>query len=55
MKLFIREKGKFGYLTNAISQPKPRDNYYETWEAENSLIMSWLINSIEPEIGKMYD
>ena len=55
MKLFIREKGKFGYLTSAISQPKPKDSYYETWEAENSMIMSWLINSMEPEIGKTYN
>ena len=54
VKLFIQEKGKFGYLTGAVPMPDPKDPAYPTWEYENSLIMSWLVNSMEPTIGKTY-
>lgn len=51
VKLVIKGKGKFGYLSGDISSP-PKDTIeYQRWEAENSIIMAWLINSMEPKIG----
>ncbi|KAJ0084719.1 hypothetical protein Patl1_30291 [Pistacia atlantica] len=36
-------------------QPPPEsDPSYPTWEAENSLLMASLINSMEPDIGQLY-
>jgi len=55
--LVIKGKGKFGYLSGVIStSPMDTTDYqtYQTWEAENSIVMSWLINSMEPKIGQTY-
>ena len=54
MKLFVRGNGKFGYLTSAIPESKYTKTIYSMWEANNSMLMSCLINSIEPDIGKTY-
>ena len=27
---------------------------YGIWEAENSIVMAWLVNSMEPKIGRTY-
>ncbi|EXC33077.1 ADP-ribosylation factor GTPase-activating protein AGD4 [Morus notabilis] len=52
--LFIRGRGKTGFLTGATQKPKEGLESIETWESENALIMSWLINSMEPTISKTY-
>ena len=54
VKLFVRGKGKFGYLSGSTKKPKADDEGFERWESENSMIMSWLINSMEPEVGGTY-
>ena len=43
-----------GYLLGTIKAPKIKDPLNETWDSENSLVMSWLFNSMKPEIGKPY-
>ncbi|RVW97657.1 hypothetical protein CK203_028060 [Vitis vinifera] len=47
VKLFIRGKGKLGYLTSTNKAPKSEDPVYQTWDSENSMVMVWLINSME--------
>ena len=54
MKLMVRGRGKLGYLTGAVKAPKEDDPAYEKWDAENSTVMAWLINSMEEEIGRLY-
>ena len=44
--LVMKGKEKMRYLTGRI--------YYETWDAENSIVMTWLINSMEPKIRRTY-
>ena len=39
-------------LRGTIKEPKKFDLSYESWEAETSMIMSWLLNSMLLEIGK---
>jgi len=51
--LVIKGKGKVGYLTRAIPTP-PTTAANRTWEVENSTIMAWLINLMEPRIGRTY-
>ena len=34
--------------------PEEDDPNYLDWDAENSMIMSWLVNSMEPEIGQNF-
>lgn len=54
VKLYVQGKGKFGYLSGSTVQPKETDEAYATWEAENSMIMSWLVNSMETSLGRTY-
>ena len=43
-----------GYLMGETATPLATDPTYKTWEAENSIIMAWLINSTELKIGETY-
>lgn len=40
-----------GYVTGAISKPNTNDRTGDRWDFENSLIMSWLLDSMELEIS----
>ena len=46
--------GKLGFLTGDTKAPNKNDPTYSTWVAENSIVMAWLINSMEPKIGKIF-
>jgi hypothetical protein len=39
-------------LTGEISKPTAGDPNLKKWQSKNSLVIAWLINSIEPTIGK---
>ena len=54
VKLFVQGKGKFGYLSGSVAKPNEKEEGYDRWEAENSMIMSWLVNSMEPDVGRTY-
>ncbi|KAK3018888.1 hypothetical protein RJ639_002840 [Escallonia herrerae] len=54
MKLAIDGRGKLGHLTGDVRQPATGDPSLSVWRPENSLIIVWLINSMEPTIGKPY-
>ncbi|RVW39091.1 Retrovirus-related Pol polyprotein from transposon TNT 1-94 [Vitis vinifera] len=54
VRIFICGKGKEEYLTGAIVQPKEDDPGYRTWKLENSMVMSWLINSMTNGIGENF-
>ncbi|KAI3465995.1 hypothetical protein Pfo_022658 [Paulownia fortunei] len=43
-----------GLLDGTRKPLKPGDEGYQTWHAENSMLMAWLINSMEPEISQGY-
>ena len=44
-------KGKFKYVSDTLHAPVARDPTYEVWEIENSLVMSWLMHSMQPRIS----
>ena len=52
--LVIKGKGKSSYLIESILTPPSTTATYGLWEAKNSTIMFWLINSIEPKTRKTY-
>ena len=54
VKLALDGKGKLGYLTGDTSQPGVTDPSLPRWKSENSLIIAWLINSMDSSIGKPY-
>ncbi|GAA0150516.1 hypothetical protein LIER_09443 [Lithospermum erythrorhizon] len=43
-------RGKLGYLTGELVQPPITDPTHKVWLAENSLVMAWLINSMNDEV-----
>lgn len=52
--MYIRKRGKIGYLTGDKKAPAPEDPTYSTWDAENSMVMTWLVNSMQEDIGCNY-
>lgn len=54
VRMYIRGRGKIGYLTGDKKEPDPKDANYPTWDAENSMVMTWLVNSMEEDISSNY-
>ena len=52
VKLAIDGRGKLGHLTGETTRPAGEDRNMAVWRSENSLVTAWLINSMEPAIGK---
>ncbi|KAH9697911.1 retrovirus-related pol polyprotein from transposon RE1 [Citrus sinensis] len=52
--MYIRGRGKIGYLTRDVKAPEIFDPSYGVWDAENSMIMAWLVNSMDEDIGANY-
>ncbi|KAK3041977.1 hypothetical protein RJ639_002285 [Escallonia herrerae] len=52
--MFISGKGKENYLTGTIETPSKDDPNYKKWNSENHMVMSWLINTMNLEIGQNF-
>jgi len=53
IRMALISKNKMGFLTGAIIEPPYSDPLHTTWERCNTLIMSWLLNSLSPPIVKV--
>ncbi|KAL5777364.1 hypothetical protein ACOSP7_010290 [Xanthoceras sorbifolium] len=54
VRMYILGRGKGGYLTGEKTAPAKEDSNYATWEAENFMVMSWLVNLMEEDIAANY-
>ena len=54
MRMYIRGRVKIGYLTGDTKEPAANDANYLVWDAENSMVMTWLVNSMEEDISSKY-
>ena len=54
VSLFLRGKGRLGYLTGESKAPDQSDPHYQQWDPKNSMVLTWLINSMDINIGKTY-
>lgn len=54
VELFITGRGKKEYLSDKMVIPAETDVKFSTWEAENSMIMSWLLSSMTPEVSNTF-
>ena len=52
VRTFLKGKGKIRQLTD--SSPKESDPRFHDWDIEDSMIMSWLWNAMQPEVSKNY-
>ncbi|CAM8951545.1 unnamed protein product [Rhodiola kirilowii] len=54
VRLVIDGKGKLGHLNGEIKVPATTDPKYKQWRSENSMVIAWLINSMEQTVGKPF-
>ena len=54
VEMHITGRGKGGYLTGKIKAPDETDPKFQTWNEHDSLVRTWLINSMKPNIGENY-
>ncbi|KAA8547121.1 hypothetical protein F0562_003549 [Nyssa sinensis] len=52
--MYIRGRGKIGYLTGEAKEPEKTNPSYAIWDAENSMVMAWLVNAMDEEISANY-
>ncbi|XP_059284069.1 uncharacterized protein LOC132037556 [Lycium ferocissimum] len=52
VRLAIDGRGKLGHLTGETKKPKPGDPKMNAWRSENSMVIAWLLNSMEAAIGQ---
>ncbi|XP_075475242.1 uncharacterized protein LOC142505984 [Primulina tabacum] len=52
--MFICGKSKDDYITGVATAPKEDDSTFKAWKANNNMVMSWLVNSMNPEIGENF-
>ena len=52
--LFLRGKGRLGYITGETKSPDVSDPSYPQWDAENSMVHVCSINSMDVDIGRTY-
>lgn len=52
--LSLGGKPKLGHINRKVKQPKFDDPKFDDWEATNRMVMSWLINCMEPEIAEIF-
>jgi hypothetical protein len=51
IRMYIRGRGKMGYLIGEKTAPAEADPTNATWDVENSMFMTWLVNSMEEDIS----
>lgn len=55
IRLAIDGRGRLGYITGTTAAPPQTDmKAYQTWQSENSMVTSWLINAMAPGIRKSF-
>uniref|UniRef100_A0A2N9I5Z3 Reverse transcriptase Ty1/copia-type domain-containing protein n=1 Tax=Fagus sylvatica TaxID=28930 RepID=A0A2N9I5Z3_FAGSY len=54
VQLYVTGKGKLGYLTGEKIKPAISDPSFSTWVEENAMFMSWLLNSMTPDINASF-
>ena len=52
--LALGGKTKLGFINGSIQIPTPLSSEYETWLSKDQLVMSWILNSMEPPISAIF-
>ena len=53
VQMIIKGKGKFGFLNGSDKQPPHQDPTFSVWDMHNSLVMSWIIHSMEDSVAEV--
>ena len=50
MRTALRAKKKYGFVDGTIKQPAKNASKIEDWWTVNSMLVSWVFNTIEPKL-----
>ena len=50
MRTALRAKKKYGFVDGTIKQPDKNASKIEDWWTVNSMLVSWVFNTIEPKL-----
>ncbi|KAL6348322.1 hypothetical protein AAG906_005622 [Vitis piasezkii] len=51
MRISLSAKDKIGFVTGSIKPPSSTDDSFPSWQRCNDMVISWLLNSIHPDIA----
>lgn len=51
MRISLSAKNKIGFVTGSIKPPPSTDESFPSWQRCNDMVISWLLNSIHPDIA----
>ena len=51
MILALTAKKKIGFINGRIPMPDPESPLYEDWQSCNTMVLSWLINSMHVDVS----
>ncbi|ONI17066.1 hypothetical protein PRUPE_3G136000 [Prunus persica] len=54
VNLALGGREKLGFINGNIPAPVVDDPKYEDWFCKDQLVMSWLLNSMEPEVAEIF-
>ena len=52
--MYIRGQEKISYLSKDKKEPGVDDPSHSIWDAKNSMVMTWLVNSMDENISSNY-
>lgn len=52
--MYISRQGKISYITGDKKEPAVDNPTHSVWDAENSVVMTWLVNSMDEDISSNY-
>lgn len=52
--MMIRGQGCLSYVDSSIKLPNIGDLSFITWDAQNSMAIAWIMNSMEEDIKEFY-
>ncbi|CAN6686958.1 unnamed protein product [Malus baccata var. baccata] len=50
LEMHVAGRGKKGFVTGSVKEPKKNNTEYEAWEVGNAIVKEWLINFMDPTI-----
>lgn len=51
MRMALEAKNKLGFIDSTIPQPEDLSSILSQWTRCNSMVLSWIVNSLSPEIS----
>ena len=54
ISLALGGRSKLGYVNGSIEPPEPSSTTFAAWHANDQLVMSWILNSMEPKLSELF-